>query len=775
MKQMRAGRIYQLGASLGVMAIAVLGANASVSQGQASTKTVDFAKDIRPILQKHCASCHAVKDPPGGVNPLKALTTAEVQADDKTWERILNAIKLGHMPPESAPQPTAEQRNFLVAGLQSILSGNCTTQDPGRVTIRRLNRAEYANTIRDLMGIDFVASDDFPNDDVGYGFDNIGDVLSMSPLLLEKYLNAAEAIADAAIVLPGAKTARYEADKFGTAKGTTVTPDSDRMFYTNSEVSVDHSFPASGAYRIRVRAFGTQAGSEPCQMRISIDDKAQPKIDVAATEDKPTDYEIPIDLDAGKHKISIAFLNDYYDEKFPDPKHRDRNLVLRYLEIVGPLGGVGVLPPSTTRIMPYVPHAGQELAAAKQFLTSFANRAYRRPARPEEIDALLRVFQVPLANKESFARCMQVAVSAVLVSPQFLFRVELDSNAKGTRLLTGYEIASRLSYFLWASCPDEALLQLAAANKLNDPATLEAQVDRMLKDPRAKSLTDNFATQWLQLRKLNNLRLDPTLYPDANGGLRKAMLTETSMFFTDIVANDRSILEFLDSKTSFLNGPLAAYYDIPDVSGDDFRRVELKNPVRGGLLGQGAVLMVSSNPTRTSPTKRGRWILEQILGTPPPPPPPGVGDLKPKPANDPTLTLRKQMEAHRSNPDCAGCHARMDPLGFSLENFSASGQWRNRDESGVPIDASGVLPDGTKFAGPVQLKAILMAKKDLFAQALAEKFLIYALGRGVTLRDDCAIDVIAKRCQRDGYRISSLIKAVVTSEPFRKRKIEGNP
>lgn len=738
-------------------------------------RTVTFAKDVRPHVERWCAPCHSGANPAANVNPLKAKTDADVQKDDVTWERIARAIRSGHMPPEGSVQPTQEQRTFLVSAIESIISGNCTIKDPGRVTIRRLNKAEYVNTIRDLMGINFRGAEGFPSDDVGYGFDNIGDVLTLSPLHLEKYLDAAEQIVERAIALPGAKTTRIEANYFPAANGTTNTNEGDRSFYTNSQIIVEHDFAIAGQYRIKVHAYGQQAGPEPCRMRVTLDRDGQ-TFDVRVTAEKPADYEYPVEVTAGRHRIGIAFINDFYDPNHPDPKQRDRNLLVRHIEIVGPFGDQIAMPATTTRWIPEQPTPGQERAFAQRYISAFASRAFRRPAKPEEVEGILRVFDVAHKNKEPFNRSMQVAMSAVLVSPQFLFRAELDpkpDDPKSSRELNDYELASRLSYFLWSSLPDDTLVDLAQKGELRKPAVLEVQVERMLKDPKARALADNFAAQWLQLRKLADMRPDPRQFPNFNASIRTMMASETLLFFNDVVANDLPILEFLDSKHTFLNNALAAHYDIPAVEGNQFRKVALPNGRRGGLLGQGSILTLTSNPTRTSPTKRGKWVLEQVLGTPPPPPPPGADVLAAAKPSEGLKTLRQQMEAHRKDPDCMSCHSRMDPLGFGLENYNAIGQWRASDEQSAPIDPSGILPDGTKFAGPEELKQVLLARKDQFAHALSEKFMIYALGRGVTLRDDCSIDDITARIKRENYRISAIIKGVVLSEPFRMRRGDG--
>lgn len=767
----RARPLVLLASFAAFVAACAFASRVEAEDAQGSRK-VDFAKDVKPALQKFCLGCHSGKNAPANLDLSIARSDTDLQKNDKDWERVIRALQSNHMPPETAAQPSQEQRDEMVHAMQSIITGNCTLQDPGRVTIRRLNRTEYANTIRDLMGVEFKASDDFPNDDVGYGFDNIADVLSISPLLMDKYLDAAEAVAAQAIATTTSRTVQYESDKLSQAEGTAQTIEGDRGYSVNATCTVEHTIVDAGAYRIKILASGNQAGSEPCKMLVSWDGKPLQTFNVPVTPDRPSTYEAPIEGTPGKHLIGIAFTNDYYEPTNPDPSRRDRNLMVRTVEVVGPLGGVGNYPETTRRIIPHPPSAGKEVETAREFLSAFASRAYRRPVKPEEIEALVRIFKVASDNKETFNRSMQVAVSAVLVSPAFLFRSELDppgTDAKG-RLLNGYEIASRLSYFLWSTMPDVDLMKLASEGKLNEPKAIEAQVDRMLRDPKAQALGTSFASQWLQLKKLNVLQPDPRKFAVYKTGLKQLMLQQALMFFNDVVANDRSILEFLDSKETFLNTQLAAFYDIPGVSSNEMRRVAIDKPERGGLLGMGAILTLTSNPTRTSPTKRGKWILEQVLGTPPPPPPPGVGELKPAAPNTAPATLREQLEEHRRNPDCAGCHSRMDPLGFSLENFDPIGQWRYKDDQKVNIDATGELPGGVKFSGPVELRGLLMAKKDVFARALAEKLMIYGLGRGVTLRDDCALDDVVKKCKESGYKFSAIVKAIVLSDAFRKRR-----
>jgi hypothetical protein len=548
------------------------------------------------------------------------------------WERVSDALRSGDMPPAGRPRPTADELDRINGWLDKVVfQTSCDGPiDPGSVTLRRLNRAEYNNTIRDLVGVDFQPANDFPQDDVGYGFDNIGDVLSLPPLLLEKYLAAAEKITQKA---------------------------------------------------------------------------------------------------------------------FASPAARKRLLVV------------------TT----------QNEESARQILRTFASRAYRRPVNDIELQRLLRFVEMAEKNGDGFEAGLQLAMQAVLVSPHFLFRVEVDrrpDNPKAIHFVNYYEMASRLSYFLWSSMPDDELFELARKKTLRDPAVLEAQVRRMLKDPRARGLVDNFAGQWLQTRNLKDFKPDPDLFPGFDEKLRSAMLTETELFFANVLREDRSILDFIDADYTFVNERLARHYGLTGVKGDEFRRVSLAGTPRGGILTQAAVLAVTSNPTRTSPVKRGKWILDNILGTPPPPPPPGVEELKDDKEAVLSGTLRQRMEQHRANPNCASCHQRMDPLGFGFENFDAVGAWRTH-EGKHAIDPSGTLPGGQTFKGPAELRRILKGRQDAFARCLAEKLLTYALGRGVERYDRCALDQIVKNTAGGDYRFSRLVIEIVKSDPFQKRRGKG--
>jgi mono/diheme cytochrome c family protein len=606
---------------------------------------------VRPFLAKYCTSCHGPTRPKGGLDLSSFPDETARKPRRRTLERVREYVDSGIMPPEDSPQPTRDEGARLSRWIKSKLERDelGAPSNPGRVTIRRLNRAEYNNTIRDLIGVDFRPADDFPSDDVGYGFDNIGDVLSLPPVLMERYLAAAASISERAIV--------------------------------------------------------------PTPNRLS----AEP------------------------------------------------------------------LPESHRRIIFREPKSPAEYQdAARAILERFATRAYRRPVRPDETSRLSNLVELALRNGESFERGIQLAVQAVLISPHFLFRVELDSRPRGpgeaARLAQGiepigdYELASRLSYFLWSTMPDEELFGLAAQGKLHEAEVLSRQVKRMLREPRSRALVENFAGQWLQIRNLKTVNPDRDRFPDFDEPLREAMLRETELFTAEIIYDDRSVLDFLDADFTYVNERLARHYGMPGISGEAFRRVRLHDSMRGGLLTHASILTVTSNPNRTSPVKRGRWILEQILGTPPPPPPPGVAPLTEDRAADSSLSLRQRMEQHRARPNCAVCHNRLDPLGFGLENYDGVGAWREK-EGGQAVDASGTLPSGESFRGPGELKAILKARPREFARCLTEKMLTYALGRGLEDYDRAAVERIVKDLESHRYRFSTLVLDVVMSDPFLKRRL----
>ena len=625
--------MFLLSALLVVLLNVVAVASGPTTVVQEETSETHFSENVAPFLSTYCTSCHAGDGAEGGIVLDRYRTSANIQEDYELWEKITRLVNAHQMPPADADQPSSDEVIALSAAIEKELAQfDCTSQKhPGRVTIQRLNKAEYNNTIRDLTGLDLNLADDFPSDDVGDGFDNIGDVLSIPPILLEKYLKAASTVAD----------------------------------------------------------------------RIYADEEAR------------------------------------------------------------------------RRVLPYTAASDEErIEVAKRNVNEFAAKAFRRPLTEEEKTRLFSIMAFAWQHDASEDEIFKTVIAAVLSNPHFIFRVEQDPDAAdqdGIRKLNGYELASRLSYFLWSSMPDERLFQLAKTGELENSDVLASEARRMLKDPRAEAIVDNFAGQWLQLRDVSRLSPDPELFPEFDDALRRAMQRETELFVATLIREDRSVLEFLNADFTYVNERLAQHYGIPDVSGEDFRRVALSSG-RRGVLTHASILMLTSNPTRTSPVKRGKWILDNILAEPPPPPPADVPELEED--NETLGSLREQMEQHRANEACAVCHLTMDALGFGLENFDAIGGWRDSDGR-FEVDASGELPGGRTFDGAADLMQILVEEKtDRFCHCLSEKLLIYGLGRGLKSYDRCAVQDCVRSLQQNDYRFSALVTAIVTSDPFTMREVK---
>jgi mono/diheme cytochrome c family protein len=970
---------------------------------------VTFDKTVKPFLEEYCFECHGDGNSKGDVALDSYKTLAQVDADHKTWETVLDKLRKHEMPPDDADeQPPVADRDRIADWVENELYHfDPTNPDPGRITLHRLNRAEYNNSIRDLVGVDFQPADDFPADDSGYGFDNIGDVLSLSPMLMEKYLNAADKILDQAIatepiprhtyhypanlaeigfnaigdrgdgwvrlisleeddvtvqqpiLAPGDYLVRFQA--FGQPTGGATVGAGNNEYLANSgdpeppklsirvgdtyikqfEVSTDEKNPGvyearvgltpgnarlrvvmdrdrggdlelvmvngkigkqqngigfvkwievdgplpaanqrftagdlaisgnstlssagerelgqdgavsvkfnvakAGDYILRAYAYAHQAGPDPARMEFRVDGQPQQTFDVTAPARlQPLDgqklfsltllhpvphvYECPVKLTPGEKTFSAAFLNSFSDPNNDNPNLRQRDLVVQSLEVVD-LSTPAVLPPMPAPIKQYftkTPTPQNQIPYARDILTQFASRAWRRPPDSAEVGRLMGLFKLATQNGESFPGAVKLAMKAVLVSPNFLFRASVpapagllagqtaarpavlpahsgpENFADGIKLLLSlpeqvysdesvtaavapppkpaaprlgvpvdeYTLATRLAYFIWSSTPDDELLNLAAHNQLRQ--NLPAQVHRMLASSKARALVDNFAGQWLQFRSLDTFEPDKNLFPDFTPELRNDMQTETEDFTQYIISHDRSVMDFLTADYTFVNSRLAQFYGIGNVTGDDFQKVSLAGTPRRGVLTQGSVLVLTSNPTRTSPVKRGKWVLENLLGTPPPPPPPDVPVLDEE--KQLTGTLRQQMEQHRANPVCASCHARMDPIGFSLENFDAIGEWRDTDTdvNHTPIDASGTLVSGENFKGVAELVQIIAEKKrDEFLRCVSEKALTYALGRGLEYYDRPATDQVIQTLEKNDDKFSALVLGVVNSIPFQQMR-----
>lgn len=736
-----------------------------------------FEEDLKPFLGQYCIACHGAEKKRADLDLQQFESSDAIAANRELWEKVRKAIEEREMPPDNRPQPAEALRQSVVKSIDAELARLEANEppNPGAVTLRRLNRNEYRNTVRDLLGVDYRVEAEFPHDESGYGFDNIGDVLSLSPMLLEKYLAAAETIAAQVISTEDParqRIRRIPASRFSTqADAVSTVTEEVWGFYREGEIVAEHRFPAAGEYRLRLSAYGEQAGPELPKLAIRLDGRELHVQSVRALEGAPEAFEVPVQVGAGDqdHKLGIAYLNNFNADG-------DRNVFLASVEVIGPLGAAPEeYPDLHRRVIPRRPEKGQELAYAAEILRPLASRAYRRPATEGEVERLVRLVRLGMEDGAGFEAGVRLALQGILVSPHFLYRWELDppeGAPGGVRELTDYEVASRLSYFLWSSMPDDELYEVAGRQELRRRAVLLKQVRRMLADPRAEALVDHFGGQWLQVRGLAEVEPDPTVFPGWSPELRDAMREETRLFLKAIMAEDRSIKQLLDADFTFLNERLAAHYGIAGVQGPEFRRVNLpEGSGRGGVLTMGSVLTVTSVPTRTAPVIRGKWILEQILGTPPPPPPPDVPPIEEGAEASRQATLRQRLELHRSKPDCMTCHQKMDPLGFALENFDGIGAWRDH-EGPHPIDSSAQLPGGRQFTGATGLKEVLRDNEE-FPRALAAKLLTYALGRGLEHYDRRAVRGIVEGLVERGHRFSALVEGVVTSEPFLKRRPAG--
>ncbi|HEX4613791.1 MAG TPA: DUF1592 domain-containing protein [Urbifossiella sp.] len=800
-----------------LLAVAAVIVAATVTPGPAQPTTAApagkaFAAEGVAYLKKHCLACHGDTRPKADLSLTKYTTAESLLKDRKVWQRVQEVVHGGEMPPEPRPHPAPGESEAFLKTVGAVFDHHDRTAppDPGRVTMRRLNRLEYNNTIRDLVGVDFTPADDFPSDDVGHGFDNIGDVLTLPPVLLERYLAAAEGVMDRAVAVTPAKSPeRWMGGQYLEPAGPKVPVQNNWRVVSGKAggdaietgpVHTAYQVPADGEYVFRARVRAETSGKEPVHIAVlAVCDKSAPgvatdaeveKLSGAAvkglrpfvvlktvevkggTEKSPQIVEAKVPAGLGVKRMAVALVKPAAGE--PEPKLFVQNLYLQ-----GPLD----TRPATHRRLLACDASKPAAERTTEVLARFASRAYRRPVTPAELARLTTLAESRTAAGESWEAGVQFAMTAVLVSPKFLFRVELDNRPEGpeARPVNEYQLASRLSYFLWATMPDDELTGLAAKGQL--AAALPAQVKRMLANPKAQTLVDSFAMQWLQLQPLKNAQPDTKLFPQFNDRLRNAMVQETKLFLGEIFRQDRSILDIIDADFTYVNADLARLYGLNNAgakgggrrpSGDDFVRVELAGTGRGGVLTQASVLTVTSNPTRTSPVKRGRWVLEQLLGAPPPPPPPNVPELEKDGKPLSAGSLRARMEEHRKNPACANCHAKMDPLGFGLENFDAVGAFRTKDGA-FPIDPAGELPGGLKFAGPAELRKILVGKKDQFARCLAEKLLTYALGRGLEYYDKRALDKITAGLAKSDYKFSALVTEIVTSDPFRLRRGRTSP
>ncbi|HYG77728.1 MAG TPA: DUF1592 domain-containing protein [Planctomycetota bacterium] len=742
-----------------------------------------YDKEIKPLLSTHCFKCHGNGKKKGNVNLDDALSIDSIQKNTNKWLAVLEQVRTGSMPPEEVQAVDKKNVELIVRWLGEAIAtaDHLRPRDPGFVSLHRLNRTEYNNTIRDLTGVDFRPADDFPADDSGYGFDNIADVLTMSPLLAEKYIGAAESIVERVIKMETSKTPTPLSGLIGEAKrAQTVGQDDSGLIFSNNgdATMMPHTQPGS-EYTLKIKASQAPAGTEPAKMLVKVDGVDVLNQGVDAPKDKPKEFTAKFRAKGESAKVVVMFTNEFREaEPQKNGRRRSRRLFVHAVELEGPPGAPKE---EKNRKKVFIAMPSKELteeACAEKILKNFATRAFRRPVKDDELKSLLKIYSNVRKDAPSFEKAVGSALTAALVSPFFLFRVEnklpfavppTPDNPTGAWPLDEYEIATRLSYFLWSTMPDDELFMLAGQRMLKNPKIREEQVRRMLKDRRSGQLIENFAGQWLELRNLDEVMRDGKLFPQFDTKLASAMEREATLFFDSIVREDRSIFTLIDADYTFVNGPLAQLYGIPNIKGDEFQKVTLKNSPRGGVVTMGSTLTLTSNPTRTSPVKRGKWVLEQILGTPPPPPPPEVPTLVEKPSDEAGASLRKRLEAHRADPSCAVCHNRMDGLGFALENFDSIGRWRDSDGK-FPVDASGTLPGGDSFKGAIELKAVLMKRREGFARNFVEKMLTFALGRGIKQYDRATVNEILKQVEQNEYKFSSVVMGIVNSDAFLKRR-----
>jgi hypothetical protein len=729
-----------------------------------------FDADVRPILTGTCAGCHNEKLASGGLNVGLFLDAASLVSKRDAWELIIAKLQAGEMPPAGVPKPPAAKLEALIGYVQGEFdrADRNARLDPGRVTAHRLNRVEYTDTIRDLLGLDFRASEEFPADDSGYGFDNIGDVLTVSPTLMEKYLAVAEKLAARAVggdplPKPGFFNRRDRLRKLGPGA-----------------VELTDILDYDADYVVRVNLTGHRgAQDKPVTLVVSVDGKPVKTVSVpvqisavnlqgGATQRGVE--EARVFLPGNEHTFRAEFVNDEALKDIPENArtNANRNIFPESIQLAGPFPPAEPHP-VTRRILLCNPATGD--ACVERILSNLALHAYRRPATKSEVTQLVSVFDRAKAAGYPPLQSLQFAVMAALVSPQFLFRIEHDPKPGVTARISDLELASRLSYFLWSSMPDDELMRLGELNELHQPAVLDAQVRRMLSDSKSVAFAENFAGQWLQTRSLDALQRDAKKFPEWNNELKEAMRTETRMFFEAVVRDDRPISDFIDGKYTFLNERLAKHYGIGGVTGPEFRRVELTTDQRSGVFTQGSILAVSAYPNRTSVVLRGKYLLETVLNAPPPPPPDGIPLLNEE-AVGVNQSLRQQMEQHRSDALCASCHSKMDVLGFALENYDATGKWRTQDGK-FAVDASGEFPNGKSFDGPAGMKALLKDSMPVFTRVLAEKMLTYALGRGVEPSDRIAVQELVRAASQHEYRMQSLLLGVAHSAPFQQRRGEA--
>jgi hypothetical protein len=788
------------------------------AEARAASQSSGAAASDRKLLSQYCVGCHNALLKTGGLS-LEARDSdiATAGANAALWERVVRKLRTRQMPPAGLPRPDRASSDAFLSRLEDSLDKTAAAApNPGRPTVHRLNRTEYANSIHDLLTLDIDGRALLPADDTDqHGFDNNSEVLSISPALLERYLSAARKVSRLALgrlTAPAIDT--YELSKLLIQDDRS----SERLpFGSRGGFAIRHYFPTDGEYSLKIRLQKTlysavRGLADPHTLEVRLDREriktftvggarvVPPPASFAGTiswnqewekystqADAGLEFRLPVK--AGTRTVGVSFVKQSWEPEgvlqprrsgwgYETDEMYDGSPGVESLTIEGPFAAPGAGDtPSRRKIFVCQPKGiSDERACAKTVLTTLAHRAYRRSLAPADIDTLLGFYDSG-RHEGGFEAGIEIALERVLVSPDFLFRIELDPNnvaAGKPYQITEAELASRLSFFLWSGPPDDDLLAAAEHGRLRKPGELERQLKRMVADPRSSALVENFAAQWLQLHDIRSAIPDPDLYPEFDENLREAFRRETELFIESQLREDRGVMELLSAKYTFVNERLARHYGIPNVYGSRYRRVTLENPEqRGGLLGQGSILTLTSYPNRTSPVLRGKWLLENILGTPPPAPPPNVPALPDKGPDGRRQSVRERLEEHRKNPACASCHALMDPLGFALENFDAIGTWRAKDEAGSPIDTSSSLPGDPGFRGLAGLRTLLLQRREQFVDTVAERLLSFALGRGVEYYDRPALRKITRDAKANDYRWSTLILEIVQSVPFQMRRAES--
>ena len=736
-----------------------------------------FERRIAPFLNNTCYECHDSGSRKGDFVLDRLSLPVPASSDREAWERVLQHVTHNLMPPPDAEQPAPAERVAFLTALERILHPvDPRNPDPGRVVLRRLNREEYKNTVQDIFGVAFNPSADFPDDDSGYGFDHIASVLTVSPLLFERYLAAAEQIAAAVVPDPVPPPRIFPAPPERWTGADDSGPHA--ALFSNKTLTWKFTPPAAGRYRLRLEVSQDQAGDEPARFAIRLDGDTLRELPADGFRRRPRVHTVEVDLPAAPVELGVAFLNDYYRAATDGGKAQDRNFFLHHAALEGPYFPPGVSRPEVS-LPDWIDAQRPDESRAAWFtrnLSPIVHRAYRRPPSPAELERVAALALEAETAGDSPAAAYQVALQAILASPAFLFLGDFsvsESVSKGKRQnrpLSDHALAARLSYFLWSGPPDETLLALAGRGELR--SNLKTETNRLLDDPKAERFVQNFAGQWLEIRNLQLRTPDPGLYPEWSPELAASMKEETLRFFTDFLVNERPITELLTADHTFVDERLARFYGLPPPPGDGFHRVATRADRRAGLLGQAGVLTVTSYPNRTSPVLRGKFVLEKILGTPPPPPPPNIPSLAEHPGGGQPATLRDRLELHRSSPSCMGCHALIDPIGFALENYDALGRRRDMEE-GRPIDSSGHLVTGEPVNSAVTLSAVLAsARHDEFTRNFARTLLTYALGRGLDYYDRPTIDRIVATAAARGHTLPAYLDAVVASIAFQNERID---